>query len=274
MNGDGVPDIVVGTGPGGGPHVRVLDGRTGAELFSFFAYEPGFTGGVFVAAGDVNGDGRADIITGPGPGGGPHVRVFDGATGLPLSGPLAAGFLAYAPGFAGGVSVAAGDVNGDGFADIITGPGPGGAPEVRVFDGFTGRPLLGGLGSFLPYAPGFAGGVFVAAGDVNGDGRADIITGVGPGGASHVRVFDGFTGNQLPGAIGSFLAYDPGFRGGVLVGAADVNGDGRADVVTGVGLGGGPDVRVFDAVTGAELTGFFAYDPAFRGGVFVAGSPR
>ena len=87
VTGDGEPDIVVGAGPGGGPHVRVFDGVTGAEVRSFFAYQcdpapaPCFPGGVFVAAADVTGDGRADIITGAGPGGGPHVRVFDGVSG-------------------------------------------------------------------------------------------------------------------------------------------------------------------------------------------------
>ncbi|QIE54572.1 hypothetical protein G5B40_03440 [Pikeienuella piscinae] len=45
-------------------------------------YQPDFTGGVHVAAGDVTGDGTFDTITSPGPGGGPHVRVFDGASGL------------------------------------------------------------------------------------------------------------------------------------------------------------------------------------------------
>ena len=93
---------------------------------------PAFTGGVFVAAGDVNGDGCADIVTGAGAGGGPHVRVFDGRTGTETH-----GFFAFAPAFTGGVRVAAGDVNGDGHAEIIIGAGPGGAargPRVRPVD--------------------------------------------------------------------------------------------------------------------------------------------
>jgi hypothetical protein len=128
----------------------------------------------------------------------------------------------------------------------------------------TGAEILG----FLAYAPGFLGGIFVAAGDVTGDGRADIVTGAGPGGGPHVRVFDGVTGAEILG----FFAYAPGFLGGVRVAAGDVDGDGRADVVTGAGPGGGPHVRVFDGVTGAEVRSFFAYDPGFLGGVFV-GAP-
>src|SRR5205814_2243995 len=123
------PDVITGAGPGGGPHVRVFSGVDGSPLFSFYAYAQDFTGGVSVAAGDVNGDGKTDIVTGAGRGGGPHVEAFSGRDGSRL-----ASFFAYDPTFTGGVSVAARDVNGDGTADILTGAGRGGGPHVKVFD--------------------------------------------------------------------------------------------------------------------------------------------
>jgi hypothetical protein len=206
VNGDGHADIIVGTDAGALPIVRVYDGAQGTLLRTFFAYSPLFTGGVRVAAGDVNGDGHADIITGAGPGGGPQVKVFDGTNGNVLE-----SFFAYAVQFTGGVYVAAGDVNGDGVADIITGAGPGGGPLVKVFDGTNGDVLK----SFLAYAAQFTGGVRVAAGDINGDGFADIVTGAGPGGGPLVKVFDPLTLNVLH----SFFAYEANFAGGVFVGA-------------------------------------------------------
>src|SRR4051812_17717478 len=76
--------IAFGADAGGGPHVRVLNAATGAEVRSFFAYDPSFTGGVRVAVGDVTRDGIDDIVTAAGRGGGPHVKVFDGRTGAQL----------------------------------------------------------------------------------------------------------------------------------------------------------------------------------------------
>ena len=257
INGDGVADIITGAGAGVGPHVRVFDGRSNAELLSFFAYTPSFTGGVYVAAGDVTGDGRADIITGVGGGASPHVKVFDGRTGAEVR-----SFFAFDPAFSGGVRVAAGDVNGDGLADIIVGAGPGAGPHVKVFDAISNAEIR----SFFAYAPSFRGGVYVAAGDVNGDTVDDIITGPDAGVAPLVRVFDG---TNLA-ALRSFFAYTPSFTGGVRVAAGDVNGDGLDDIVTGAGPGAGPHVRVFDSYSGGEIRSFFAYDPNFQGGVFVA----
>src|SRR5262249_50067406 len=176
------PAVITGPGPTGLPDVRAFDGPTFAIIADFFAYNAAFTGGVFVAAGDVNGDGRADIITGPGATGGPDLRVFSGAN----TSVLLQEFLAYGAAFTGGVSVAAGEVKGDGKADIITGPGAGGGPDVRVFNGAVAGSIIK---EFFAYAPGFTGGVNVAAGDVNGDGKADIITGAGAGGGPHVKVF-------------------------------------------------------------------------------------
>ncbi len=265
VNGDGMPDIIVAAGPSGGPHVKVIDGTKlnqvqangeiadSALLASFYAYNPAFTGGVYVAAGDLNGDGKADIITGAGAGGGPHVKAFSGADGS-----LLLSFFAYDPSFAGGVRVAAGDVLGNGQADIITGAGPGGGPHVKAFDGKSG----GVLESFFAFDPAFTGGVFVAAGDVNGAGHADFIA----TGGSQVKVFDGTN----PANVLLNFSASGSISGGVTVAAADVNGDGNADIITGAGFGGSPRVKVFDGTnTSNVLQNFLAFDPGFLGGVFV-----
>jgi len=256
VNGDGVADIITGTGPGAaGGNVKVFDGLTGALIRSFLAFDPSFTGGVFVAGGDVNGDGLADIIVGTDTGSS-QVKVFDGATNAVI-----ASFFAY-PGFTGGVRVGAGDINGDGAADIITGTGPGAAGgNVKVFDGLTGALLR----NFLAFDPSFTGGVFVAGGDVNRDGLADIIVGTDTG-SSQVKVFDGATGA----VIASFLAY-PSFTGGVRVGAGDINGDGAADIISAPGPGSsGVPVKVFDGLTNMEIRNFAAY-PGLTNGAYVAG---
>jgi hypothetical protein len=256
VNGDGTADIIAGPGPGGGPEIKVFDGKTGQVIRDFMAFDPNFLGGVFMAAGDVNGDGLSDIIVGADARGGPEVKVFSGQDGSVLD-----DFMAYDPRFTGGVRVAVGDVNGDGLADIITAAGPGGGPEVRIFSGATGTPLQ----AFMAYDPNFAGGVYVAAGDVNGDHQPDIITGAGAGASPLVSVFSGANLAVLQ----SFLAFDPTFTGGVRVAARDVQGAGKADIITAPGPGSPPQVRVYDDGSSQQLDNFFAYNSQFLGGVFV-----
>ncbi len=166
LTGDGVDDVTVGAGPGGGPHVVVFDGQTGAAVRSFFAYDPAFRGGVFVGLGDVTGDRLADVVTGAGAGGGPHVVVFDGQTGAPVH-----SFFAYAADFRGGVTVRAGDVDGDGFADVVTGAGAGGGPHVNVFSGTD----LSVLQSYYAADPGDRAGVFVGVANLRGDARVEVV---------------------------------------------------------------------------------------------------
>lgn len=254
VSGDGIDDIIVGAGPGGGPHVRVFDGVNGAAIGE--VARVGDTG-LNVAAGDLNEDGFDDVIVGAGPGGGPRVRVFSGADfggSVPPSAFI--DFEAVPTQFTGGVRVAAGDINNDGVDDIIVGSGAGDPAEVRVYDGSTQLQV----GEFVPYSPMFTGGVFVAAGDVNSDGLADIVVGAGPGDPAgpHVRVFDGLSSlgasaGDPPEELFFFRPYGDQFSGGVYVSAGDITGDGRDDIVTAASAGAGPRVIAITPNTGAQV---------------------
>jgi hypothetical protein len=253
---DGYDDLVVAAGIGGGPHVKIFNGFNGRLIREYMAYETSFVGGIYLAVGDVNGDGKADVVTGTGVGGGPLVKIWDGATGA-----MSAVFYAYDSMFRGGVMTAAGDVNGDGHADVITGTGPGGGPHVKAFDGRTGAMLH----SLMAFDSDFRGGVSVAAGDLNGDGQAEILTGIGPGGQPRVRVFDGAN----LGLMHSFSVFSANFGGGVRVGCTDLDGNGRCDIVIAGGAGSASAAYGYEGQTLEHLRTLTAFDPTFLGGVFV-----
>ncbi len=189
----------------------------GKQVLSFRPYDA-FKGNFGLTAADVNGDGVEEIITGAGNGGGPHVRIFN------LAGKVKGGFMAYDKNFRGGVNMAAGDLNGDGIAEIVTGAGKGGGPHVRVFDA-SGKVKS----QFMAYDKNFRGGVNIAVGDVDGDGIKDIITGAGKGGGPQVRIFDMYGKEK-----NSFMAYDKNYRDGVFVAAYDINRDGIVEILTGI----------------------------------------
>jgi hypothetical protein len=201
--GDVLPDvegneIVVAAGPGGGPHVRVFTANgqpaPGAAGNGFFAYGGGFQGGVSVAVGDVRPDSPGDeIITGVFSNGGPHVKVFT------ATGQLLGEWYAFAAGFQGGVTVAVGNFDATPGADIAVAAGPSAGPHVKIFRG-DGTQLGPG---FYAYAPGFTGGVDIAAVATGGIDR--IVTVPRGFGGPHVRLFNA-NGDALSGGVFGFNA--------------------------------------------------------------------
>ncbi|MDY3556247.1 DUF4347 domain-containing protein [Gemmata sp. JC717] len=230
--------------------VRFADGRIGfqnsaGQLVRTVAPPAGYGSFQVAIVPDRTGDGIDDLLVGGGSGIGSRVGIFDGATGAELLtwSPFSAGFI-------GGVSVACGDVTGDGVADFIIGAGPGAGPHVKVFDGVTGAERA----SFFAYDSRFRGGVSVAVGDVTRDGFADIVTAAGPGTAPHVKVFSGRFGEELM----SFFAYDRNFFGGVRVSIRDVNADGLPDIITEATVTGRTHVKAFDTLTGEIIQSYFS----------------
>ena len=255
VTGDGVADVITAPATLGGPVIRVFDGVTGRNVYNFLAYAADFRGGVFLAAGDVDGDGLADIVTGAGVGGGPHVQVFRGGDFRQIR-----NFFAYDPAFRGGVTVAAGDLTGDGLADLVTSPALGGGPHVKVFDGSNGFVRL----SFFAFEPSFSGGLNVAVGDTTGDGRNELVVGAGRG--SQVRFFNGQTGEL----VREFATPDLNFAGGTRVAVKDQDGNGTGDVlILATGPGASPAINRYALPGLTQIDTRSEFPADFLGGLFV-----
>jgi hypothetical protein len=250
VNNDGVPDVVIGAGPGGGPRVRVIDGFNGRTLDDYFAFEPTFRGGVYVAAADMTGDGRADVIIGAGESGGPRVQIYDSISGI-----LFLDQFAYEATARTGVRVAAGDFNADTFQDLFIAAGVGGGPRVRIFNG-ANLPGLAILADFFAFENTLRGGAYISAGDYDGDGRADVVAGGGPGGGPRVTIFNAanlsLQDPNVPTKFLDFFAFEPSaFTGGARPILRNINSDKTGDLVVATGSAF-PRIRTFLGGTASD----------------------
>ena len=273
-------EILAGPGPGDvyGPQCRAFQ-ASGAPLskVNYFAYGT-LKYGLNVDGTSIDGDGFDEILTGPGPGVvfGPHVRGFD-FDGAALTTIAKVSFYAYGT-LKYGANVAGGRVDGDGFGEIATGPGPGPffAPQVRGFDyDAVAVSAIAALNFFA-----FAGaqyGVNIASGDVDGDTLAEIAATPGPGPTSSFPArflgFD-FDGSAVAGLRGFDVIAFPATSYGGRIGLADVSPDGRADLLAGAGRdpSAASTVKAY-AYDGTALTQLAGSFTPFAGGygVNVAG---
>ena len=189
----GNSEIIVSPASGGGPNIRIFGKRDGVyvpTIENFFAYNEWLRGSWEVASGDLDGDGHADIITVPGKlTGGPHVRIFH-YEGNKIW-PHILGFMAYPTSFRGGVNIATGDLVGNDGDEIITAPVAVGGPHVRIFRRLPDGSMTLYHNGFFAYHPEFRGGVSLATGDFNYNGKDEIVTAVQSGDRAVIKIWKG-----------------------------------------------------------------------------------
>lgn len=275
FNGDGVADYAFTSAGGRAARTRIVDGATNTMLVGPTVVVGGFTGGAFLAAGDVNGDGKDELVVSADRGRSPLVEVYTVSGGQLVK---SVAFTPFGVGNTKGVRVAVGDLNHDGKADLILGTGAGMAPRVALYDGAslaTGRAKTL-RPSFLAFDSGVRSGVNVAAGDVDGDGYDDLIVSQDAGGASLVRVWSGATIAANPAAgvaslppLQEFYANGTTDASGIRVAARDLDADGKAELVTSAAGGSASWVRVL-SVTSSSVAALETVFP-FNGQALLAG---
>jgi hypothetical protein len=247
--GQNADSIVVAVAGRGSPHVLTIDSATGRVTSSFYAFDPGFLGGVTVAGGvtRIGGEITSVILCGAGSGSSPSVSVFNAVTSQPMG-----AFYAYSNQYLGGVRVALSEAGADGTSFAIIGSTIN--SHVVTFDlNDYYNPIL----SFNAFPDNFTPqGVYVAPGDLDDDGLNEMVVGAGKGSASpQVAVF-GMDGKLKK----SFNAFDMSLLGGVRVGVADFNKDGKLDILAASGVGAQGTLNVFNYDNLALLDSVFISD--------------
>jgi hypothetical protein len=243
-----------------GSFVRFYDAKGARARNGFFAFEDGVTGGALVYRGDLNADGQGEKIVVNGPrlsiinSAGDYwyddyvldpnavanlnIAVGDlaGRNSLLLSSPRKGQALVYSYNgellnnklfpfgkkYTGGLAVAIGDTDGDKKGEAIFGAGTGIVGEIIIYDGGLNKIKS----RFFPFDKKYKDGIKIAAGDINGDGRAEVVAVQSKIKKPVVRVFDG-KGKKL-----AEFTLAASFGGkNIYLSVADVNFDGKGEVV-------------------------------------------
>lgn len=231
--------------------ISSVSGSTISE-FAVSEYKSGFN----ISSGDINGDGESEIVLSTEKGSQPMVRIYD------KKGKLLKQFLAYDKNFKGGVKLAIGDWDGNGWDDIIVAPGQGGGPHVKIFNG-EGKLLR----QFFVGSIFSRGGASVSLGDVDNNGQNELVVGAGVGELPFIKIY-----NKEAKLQGSFLVYSKDYLGGVNVAVAGIYG--RLDrhkqsIIVAPAGKYKPQIKIYNNL-GILKKQFLAYNENWQGGVNLA----
>jgi hypothetical protein len=213
INGDSQDEVVVGAGYGGGPHVKVFE--IGKELNGFFAFSKNSRQGVRVSVQDLGSDGKAEIIAYSNYNS-PATYALFGNDGHKI-----AEYNLSKEFNSNGLSLAAGDYNGDGSKEFAIAGGYGNKAEIKIFD--INNKLLK---TIAYYKSDYTGGLNLAAGDINGDKKDEIIVAESFNGSGDVSAYN-FNGDRVL----FFSVFAEQYSAGLKVAVGDVNGDGQTEIV-------------------------------------------
>ena len=234
-----------------GSFVRVFNKNGVSNRNGFFLYDKNYQGNNLIVKQDINNDGQIETVAANNS----AITIYDSNHQVITS------FKPYGDKYNKGINFSLNDFDNDGYFEIVTGPGKGYAPLVKVFN-YKGEAQGSG---FYAYAKTFLGGVNVAVCSTKGNANKEIITGTATSGSAQVRIFDK-NGKLLSGGI---MAYGKTFKGGVNVACGDIDGNGAEEIITGAGFGGSSQVRIFNNKFQAINPGFWAYDKTSKTGVRV-----
>lgn len=268
VTGDQVAEIIVGTGAGSDPLVKIFTDR-GVLVSQFNPYPTSRGIGVAIATGDVDGDGVDEILTVSAKSAA-HVRIFKYRSSTGRAEAIAQGF-AYDPHHRNGFTIAAGDLNLDGQDEFIVAPRTNGK-SVTVMR-MRSNKSLEKIINFSPFGRVFETGLTIATGDVNGDGRGDILVSPGPNYWSDVKAMT-ISGKT----ISHFLPASTSYRGGVDLASIDINKDGLEEVITATYSRGDPGVRVFRwnglKKVFERIQSYFVYPRTMQDGLRIEAAPH
>lgn len=235
ITGDKIDDIIVAPGPKYKPEIRLFKGNGKSARKPFLALDKKFTGGLYVACGDTNGDGKNEIVVTAGQKGSGQAWVYN------ASGKLTAKFTVFSSKtFADGMRVVVADIDGDKKGEIIIGTETG-TPLIHVFK-LASKALK--VRSIAPFSKVLSKGVSITAADIDGDGKKEIIAGAGDKSAPTVKAYSN------KGVVKKeFYAYAARFRGGVNAAGGDMDGDGLDDFVVAPQGSAGPNIRIIRTIT-------------------------